>query len=102
MNAVPSVFHLAQAPRFNVDGIDPDLLKVEHDSPVHSARSGQSKYTPVFAKLKIGSAIVCEPKEAGRIAQTLRKWLEATGKPYKVKQSAHCPDGNGRVWLLAK
>jgi len=102
MNAVPSVFHLAQAPRFNVDGIDPDLLKIEHDSPVHSARAGKSKYTPVFAKLKIGSAIVCEPKEAGRIAQTLRKWLEATGKPYKVKHVSNCPDGNGRVWLLAK
>lgn len=105
MNAVPSAFHLAHAPRKvknHTNEIDPDFLKIEHDSPVHTPRVGQSKYTPLFSKLKIGSALVCEPSETGRVAQTLRKWLESTGKPYKVKQTAHCPDGRGRVWLLAK
>ena len=107
MSAVPSVFHLAnKQPRKvvnrTVQGIEPDLLKIEHDCPLHVARVRASKYDEIFSKLKPGSALVCEPKEAGRIAQTLRKWLQARNMPYTITQSAHCPDGRGRVWMIAK
>ncbi len=102
MNAVPSVFHLASMKPTSMKGIDPDFIKIEHDSPFFSPRKTVNKFAPLFAKLKINSALVCEPSEAPKLAEKLREWLKDTGKPYKVKQVSNCPDGHGRVWLLAK
>ena len=102
MSAVPSVFHLAQAKKFNVQEIDPSLLRIEHDCQVPRFRKTPSKYAPIFEKLKVGSAIVCEPKEAARIASRLREWVETEGINARVRQVSLCKDGMGRVWLLEK
>lgn len=100
MSAVPSVFQLAQARKYNTYEIDATMLRVEHDCKIPSFRKRASKYTPIFEKLKMGSAIVCEPNEAPRIACRLREWLESNNKPAKVKQLSRCPDGMGRVWMV--
>jgi len=86
--------------------IDPDLLKVEHDTPLPRFKSRNTdKYGPVFSKLKPGSCVVCLPDETPRIAQSLRKVLELGKYPVlkdtKVVSRHHCDDGHGRVWLMS-
>ena len=105
MNAVPSVFHLAHAPRKvknQTNAIDPDLIKVEHNKPVETKRISVGKYDKLFSQLKYGSCLVCEPQEVERIASALRKWLNSNEKPGKAHRNTKCKDGQARVWLLAK
>lgn len=90
----------------DVDGIDPAMLRVEHDTEPPRFRSRETyKYDPVFGKLKPGSSIVCEPSEVNTLASALRKGIET--KRYaaligcKVISLRCCPDGSGRVWAMS-
>ena len=104
--AAPSPFPaVPKAPQKPRQEIDPDLLVVEHNQPVPQFRTRFSnKYGPVFAKLKPGSSIRCEPSETSRLAQALRKELERGRvthlKGCTVVSRERCPDGHGRVWAM--
>jgi len=59
-----------------------------------------SKYAPIFAKLRPGEAIKCKPEEVGRIANSLRKYIEQGHAKGAVKTIKNYGDGMGRVWLI--
>ena len=84
--------------------IDPDLLKVETDTPVPRRSPNGNKYLTVFARMKPGHCIRCEPREVGPISNVLRKAIEMgrlTGlKGCKVITRMRCEDGHGRVWVV--
>lgn len=73
------------------------------DDPVQVNRAAVSaKYGELFAKMKPGQAIKCQPDEAGKIGHALNTWLKKHGKPGEVKTCRRYEkDGLGRVWLLA-
>lgn len=105
MSAVPSVFHLAKAPRKvknQTNTIDPDFLKVEHSTKVEAKRMPVGKYDELFSQLKYGSCVVCESDEVDRIASALRKWLNRHGKHGVAKRNTRCRDGKARIWMLDK
>ena len=80
--------------------IDPDLLTVEHNTPLPAARRVVGKYDAVFSKLRFGSCVACEPDEMNKVANALRKWLEREEKPGKVVSVKRDKDGRARVWLI--
>lgn len=83
--------------------IDSSMLRVEHNTkPPVCARVVHSKYAELFAQIKAGSCVVCEPIEAASVAQALRKYLEKKGKPLVIRLVSRCEDGHGRVWALAQ
>jgi hypothetical protein len=80
--------------------IDPDLLSVEHSTPRPTARRVSGKYDAVFAKLRYGSCVACEPSEMNTVANSLRKWMAREGKPGKVVSVTRDKDGRARVWMV--
>ncbi len=85
--------------------IDPAMLEVEHNTPMPIFRSKKSdKYGELFATLKPGSCVRCEPKEVPRVAQSLRKALDVGRYKVlagcKVLSRTKCEDGHGRVWAM--
>lgn len=81
------------------------MLAVEHGTPMPKFRSRNSdKYGPLFAKLKPGSCVRCEPTETAQLSQAMRKALNANRYPAligcKVSSRARCDDGHGRVWAV--
>lgn len=72
------------------------------DDPVQVNRAAVSaKYGELFAKMKPGQAIKCQPDEAGKIGHALNTWLKKNGKKGSVKTCRRYEaDGLGRVWLL--
>lgn len=80
--------------------VDVDLLKVEHNTPLPAGRRVYGKYDALFAQLKFGSCIACEPSEKENIANGLRKYLERNKKPGKIVSVKNCDDGKSRVWLV--
>lgn len=104
MTKKPSPFPVVPRMKTRHD-IDPELLQIEHNTPLPSFRNRESdKYFPLFSKLKPGSCLVCLPAETPRVAQALRKVLEQGKYPAikgcKVLSRAHCEDGHGRVWAM--
>ncbi len=81
--------------------VDPSMLKLEHNTPLPTARRVFGKYDEIFASMKYGSCIACEYSEFQKIANALRKYLERTKRPGKVVHVSKCEDGKARVWLVS-
>lgn len=79
--------------------IDPDALKIAAD-PLPPGRAKRDKYADLWAKLKPGQCVVCEPEHVGRIAGALKKHVESAGLDCHVRLTKRYTDGKGRVWLL--
>ena len=83
--------------------IDSSMLHVEHNTkPPVTARVVHSKYAELFAQIKAGSCVVCEPSEALSVSNALRKYLKTKEKPLAVRMVSRCDDGHARVWALAQ
>lgn len=102
----PSPFPTAakSARRRTMTEIDPDLLVVEHDTPMPTYRSKKTdKYHQVFSKLKPGSCVRCQAAEKDRVSNALRKAVEM-GKYPEITDcrvvSRTYPDGGARVWAM--
>ena len=81
--------------------IDTSSLSIS-DDPIPSHRAVPIyKYDGVFAKLKYGQCVICEPSHAPKISQALRQWLVRQNKSGSVKSMTRYDDGKGRVWLVA-
>lgn len=79
--------------------VNPDTLTICDDPlPAHRARPG-CKYEAKFRPLKIGQAIKCQPTDVNRVANALRKYLEAS-PALLVRSIRDYGDGKGRVWLV--
>ena len=72
------------------------------DDPLPKYRAPvETKYGPLFSKLKAGQRIVCEAGTAAKIGHALNTWLDKNGKTNMVKTcQRYEKDGKGRVWLL--
>jgi len=85
--------------------VDPDMLQISDDAYTGVRAVPEGKYSEIFARMKPGQCIKCEPKEAGPLAQALRKWLEVNKQDgqFEVRSIArYHTDQRGRVWLLPK
>lgn len=85
--------------------IDPELLKIGNDPYTGQRSSPEGKYDAIFAAMKPGQSIECEPSEAGSLRNALHKWLQARKKDDVLEvrmQTRYHKDGRGRVWLLSK
>jgi hypothetical protein len=82
--------------------VDVDLLSVEHNTPMPKSHRIFGKYDAMFAKLKYGSCVVCEPDEKENISNGLRKYLIRANRSGVVRAVKRCEDGKARVWLLEK
>lgn len=82
--------------------IDASMLSVEHGTPIPEGRRMVGKYDDLFASMKSGSCVACEPAEMNSVANALRKFLERTKRTGKVVSVKHCEDGKARVWLIQK
>lgn len=89
-------------PKRPFKAVDINSLQIV-DDPVQINRAAVSaKYGELFAKMKPGQAIKCQPDEAGKIGHALNTWLKKNGKAGNVKTCRRYEaDGLGRVWLLA-
>lgn len=81
------------------------MLAISDDEFTGQRSSPEGKYDTIFAKMKPGQCLKCEPTESQRLAQALRNWIEnrKLGAKYEVRsmQKYHT-DQRGRVWLLEK
>lgn len=87
------------------EAIDPEMLKVEHNVPLPGHRSATAgKYHALFALMKAGSCIRCEPEEINQVANALRKQIQLKRYPALigcvVRTAARCEDGAARVWAI--
>lgn len=72
------------------------------DDPLPTRRVNKLKYAEVFAKLKPGQCIVCDPIHSAKIAHALNTWVDKHGLKFMVRTTnRYEKDGKGRVWLLA-
>lgn len=75
-------------------------LEITND-PLIITRQVAGKYDRLFRTLKYGQWIKCQPGQAAKIKDALKKWLEKNGKQGTVRHtSKYQADGLGRVWLL--
>lgn len=81
--------------------VDVSTLSIA-DDPLPKYRAPvDTKYGPLFSKLKVGQCIVCEAGTASKIGHALNTWLDKHGKNNMVKTcQKYEKDGKGRVWLL--
>lgn len=100
----PSVFQLAKPTKKKISRameIDPDLLKIEHNTPIPKGRPAPGKYDELFASLKAGSCVACEPAERGNVESAIMRWMrrnKITGM--KTVKRLHCDDGKARIWIV--
>lgn len=80
--------------------VDVDMLSVEHGTPFPKTGRVYGKYDDLFAKLRIGSCVACEPSEKETVSNAMRKWLERNGKKARVVSFKRCDDGKARVWMM--
>lgn len=80
---------------------DPDMMKVEHGTPLPKYRTVVGKYDALFSQLKVGSCVVCEKNERHRVAGALRKFIKHKNLPNKVI-AMNCEDGHARVWMVKR
>lgn len=81
-------------------------LEVASD-PIPQKRSlGPGRYDELFASLKPGQCIKCEPAHTGALGNALRHWIRKQRKEnLAVKAMQHypgCKEQLGRVWLITK
>jgi len=77
-----------------------ELLTVTRD-PLPGRRACTSKYDELFASLKPGDAIKCQPEHVLSIRASLDKWCKQRGLKFKIRSVMHYPtDKLGRVFLL--
>jgi hypothetical protein len=78
-------------------------LKIASDPYVDHRSRPAGKYDTLFAKLKPGQCIVCQPGKAAIVKTALDKWLKATGKEGVARARSRYPSDNmGRVWWLVE
>ena len=85
-----------KAPSFT----SPDDLSITDDAPPSARVQPGGKYSPIFAKLKPLKRLKCPTGAAGRIGQSLRKWMEKNSIAGTVKSTENYGDGAGGVWLI--
>ena len=93
-------------PRKKVTGpmeyADLDSMQITDDPITGRTQVAGDKYSPLFAKMRLGQSIKCQPADAPKVANALRKWREANNPQAVVRAVRKYPaDGMGRVWLLA-
>ena len=77
-----------------------ELLTVTRD-PLPGRRACSSKYDELFASLKPGDSIKCQPEHVLSIRSSLYKWCKHRGLKFKIRSVMHYPtDKLGRVFLL--
>ena len=77
-----------------------ELLTVTRD-PLPGRRACTSKYDELFASLKPGDSIKCQPEHVLSIRSSLDKWCKQRGLKFKIRSVMHYPaDKLGRVFLL--
>ncbi len=82
--------------------IDVQQLRIV-DEPYRSGRCVCSKYDEIFSQLQKGQRLVCQAGHAGKLGNSLKKWLAARGqKAPLVRARERCDDGQGGVWWLEK
>lgn len=80
---------------------DPEMMKVEHGTPLPKFRMVIGKYDALFSQLKAGSCILCEKDERDRVANAMRKFIKQKDMPNKVV-AMNCEDGHSRVWMVKR
>ena len=81
--------------------VDVSALKVGNDPLPERRVSSAMKYAELFASLKPGQCVICQPGDASKIAHALNVFLERRGLKNEVKSCRHYPSDNlGRVFLL--
>ena len=80
-------------------------LEVADDPPPQKRSLGPGRYDELFASMKPGQCIKCEPEHTGAIGNALRHWIKRKRKKnLAVKAASHypgCKENLGRVWLLS-
>lgn len=76
-------------------------MQIVNDPIIGRSVGGGDKYGPLFAKIKIGQAIKCQPEDTPKVANAMRKWRDDNKVRAVVQSVRRYPaDGLGRVWLL--
>ena len=82
-----------------------EALEVADDPPPQKRSLGPGRYDELFASMKPGQCIKCEPEHTGAIGNALRHWIKHKRKKnLAVKTASHypaCKENLGRVWLLS-
>lgn len=78
------------------------MLEID-STPFPAKRLMASKYDETFAKMQPGQCGKTTPESVGRVANSMRKWLEKHNKltDFQVRTVSRMPDGYGRVWMIA-
>ena len=77
-----------------------DDLSITDDAPPVARVQPGGKYSPIFAKLHPNKRLKCPTGAAGRLGQSLRKWMEKNSIAGTVKSTENYGDGAGGVWLI--
>lgn len=88
-------------PRKAAKHTDLSDLAICNDPPPMARTVPEGKYSPIFRKLPPGQRLKCPTGTAGRIGQSLRKWMEKNKVPGTVTSTENYGDGAGGVWLIA-
>lgn len=90
-------------------GVAVGALDIVDDEPPTDATPPGGKYVHLFATMKVGQAIRCEPDDVPRVAAALREWLRRNSLRETLRASevthhkAALPGTPaGRVWLLER
>lgn len=77
------------------------MLEIDN-TPFPASRLVASKYDETFAKMRPGQCVKVTTDSVGRVANSMRKWLEKNGKQdaCRVRTARKMPDGFGRVWMM--
>lgn len=71
------------------------------ETPYPATRIVTSKYNETFASMRPGQCIKTEPKNVGKIAGAMRKWIDNKGRfDVVVRIVSKMDDGFGRVYMM--
>lgn len=81
---------------------DIDSMQITNDPVIGRTNVAKDKYSALFERLKLGQSIKCQPADAPKVANAMRKWVKDNKIRAAVRAVRKYPaDGLGRVWLLA-
>lgn len=71
------------------------------ETPYPATRIVSGKYNETFASMRPGQCIKTEPKNVGRVAGAMRKWIANKGRTdVVVRIVSKMDDGFGRVYMM--
>lgn len=97
----PPMATTAQRKMSSMEYADTTSMQITDDPITPRTNVGTDKYAPLFVQMKPGQAIKCQPGDAPKVANAMRKWAKENRAGCVVRAVRHYPaDKLGRVWLL--